>query len=66
MKSDRTQMVSIERLRTHVDFDGLGDMLGALDVQIVPRKVEGRQCPDGGYGRCSMDGARVRETYKQV
>jgi len=26
---------------------------------VVAKQVEGRQCPDGGYGRCSMDGAGV-------
>ena len=34
-------------------FDGLRDVFRALGVEIVARKVEGRQRPDGGYGRCT-------------
>ena len=40
-------MVSIEPQRTHMSFDGLGDVFGALDAEVVAREVEGRQRPDG-------------------
>ena len=48
-----------------MSFDGLGDVFGPTGVEPILLKVEGRQCPDGGYGRCSMDGAvdSVSETY---
>ena len=39
-------MVSIEPQHTHMSFEGLCDVLGALGAELVPRKVEGRQCPD--------------------
>ena len=40
-------MEPIEPQRTHMSFDGLGDVLGALDAELVLRKVEGCQRPDG-------------------
>ena len=40
-------MVSIEAQRTYIHFDGLSNVLGALGADIVARKVEGRQRPDG-------------------
>ena len=46
-------MVSIERQRTHIHFDGLGDVFGALGAELILGKVQGRQRPDGGYGRCT-------------
>ena len=39
------KMVSIEPQRTHIHFDGLGDMFGALSVEVILGKIEGRQCP---------------------
>ena len=41
-------MVSIERQRTHMSFDGLSDVLGALGPEPIACEVEGRQRPDGG------------------
>ena len=38
-------MVPIEPQRTHIHFDGLCDVFGALGVEIIARKVEGRQRP---------------------
>ena len=38
-------MVPIESQRTHIDFDGLSNVLGALQAKAVVRKVEGRQRP---------------------
>ena len=38
-------MVSNEPQRTHIHFDGLGDVFGALGMEIIAHKVEGRQCP---------------------
>ena len=40
-------MVPTEPQRTHMSFDGLGNVFGALGVEIIARKVEGRQRPDG-------------------
>ena len=40
-------MVSIESQRTHIHFDGLGDVFGALGPELVIREIEGRQRPDG-------------------
>ena len=40
-------MVSIEPQRTHMSFDDLGDVFGALSSEAVAREVERRQCPDG-------------------
>ena len=40
-------MVSIELQRTHMSFDGLGDVFDALGAELVPGKVEGRQRPNG-------------------
>ena len=46
-------MVSIELQRTHMSFDGLCDVLGALGAELVPREIEGRQRPVGldGIGK---------------
>ena len=38
-------MVSIEPQRTHMSFDGLGDVFGALGPDIIVCKVERRQRP---------------------
>ena len=38
-------MVSNEPQRTHIHFDGLCDMLGAVRTKAIARKVEGRQRP---------------------
>ena len=38
-------MVSIEPQRTHMSFDGLCDVFGALSAKLIARKVEGRQRP---------------------
>ena len=38
-------MVPIEPQRTHIQFDGLCDMFGALSTELVAREVEGRQRP---------------------
>ena len=46
-------MVSIELQRTHMSFDGLRDVFGALGIEAIACEVEGRQRPDGGYGRCT-------------
>ena len=43
----KLRMVSIEPQRTHMSFDGLGNVFGALSVEVIVRKVEGRQRPDG-------------------
>ena len=40
-------MVSNESQRTHMSFDGLGDVLGALGADPVAREVERRQRPNG-------------------
>ena len=44
-------MVPIELQRTHMSFDGLGDVFGALGFDTIVREVERCQRPDG------MDGA---------
>ena len=38
-------MVSNESQRTHMSFDGLGDVLGALSAEAVAGEIEGRQRP---------------------
>ena len=38
-------MVSIEPQRTHMSFDGLGNVFGALGLELIAREVEGRQRP---------------------
>ena len=45
-------MVSIEPQRTHIRFDGLGNMFGALRLDSVACEVEGRQRPVGANGVC--------------
>ena len=40
-------MVPIEPQRTHMSFDGLGDVFGALGEEQIVGEVEGRQRPDG-------------------
>ena len=37
--------VSIEPQSTHMNFDSLCDVFGALDTEVIRRKVEGRQRP---------------------
>ena len=54
-------MVSIELLRTHMHFDGLGNVFRALGFEAIAREVEERQRPDGG-----MDGAGVSDMYIQM
>ena len=39
--------MSIEPQRTHIDFDGLSNVFGALGAEIIAREVERRQCPNG-------------------
>ena len=46
-------MAPKEAQRTHMSFDALRDVFGALGIEAIAREVEGRQRPDGG-----MDGAR--------
>ena len=41
-------MVSIGPQRTHMSFDGLGDVFGALCFEAIACKVERRQRPLGG------------------
>ena len=50
--------MSNEAQRTHIHFDGLCDVFGALGANFVARKIQARQRPDGG-----MDGASVSEVY---
>ena len=38
-------MVSIEPQSTHMSFDGLGDVFGALGLELILGEVEGRQRP---------------------
>ena len=40
-------MVSNELQRTHMSFDGLSDVLGALSAEDVAGEIEGRQRPLG-------------------
>ena len=40
-------MVPIEPQRTHIHFDGFGDVFGALGAKLIARKVERRQRPIG-------------------
>ena len=40
-------MVPIEPQRTHIHFDGICDVFGALGVKLIVREVEGRQRPVG-------------------
>ena len=42
----KLKVVSNELQRTHIHFDGLGDVFGALCAEIIARKVERRQRPD--------------------
>ena len=48
-------MVSNESQRTHMSFDGLSDVLGALSAEDVAREIEGRQRPHGGDGVANSD-----------
>ena len=41
------KIVSIEPQRTHMSFDGLGNVLGALGLELIVGEVERRQRPDG-------------------
>ena len=41
-------MVPNESQRTHIHFDGLGDVFRALALENIAREVERRQRPDGG------------------
>ena len=49
-------MVQNEPQRTHMSFDGLSDMFGALGTEIICGKVEGRQRPHGGDGLSNSNG----------
>ena len=40
-------MVSIEPQRTHIHFDGPGNVFGSLGAEVIAREVEGRQRPLG-------------------
>ena len=46
-KSDHAQTVSKELQHTHIHFDGLSDVLGALSAEDVAGEIEGRQRPNG-------------------
>ena len=48
-------MVSNESQRTHMSFDGLGDVLGALSAEAVAGEIEGRQRPHGGDSVANSD-----------
>ena len=41
-------MVSIEPQRTHMSFDGLGNVFRTLGFEVIAREAEGRQRPLGG------------------
>ena len=43
-------MVPIEPQHTHIHFDGLSDVFRALGFELIARKVEGHQRPDGMDG----------------
>ena len=38
----------IESQRTHIYFDGLGDVFGALGAELILGEVERHQRPNGG------------------
>ena len=45
-RSDRAQNGTNRSQRTHIHFDGLDNVFGALCAEIIARKVERRQRPD--------------------
>ena len=40
-------MVSIKQQRTHIHFDGPGNVFGSLGAEVIVREVEGHQRPNG-------------------
>ena len=50
--------VSKELQRTHIHFDGLGNVFGTLSAEIIAGEVEGHQHP-GGSGDIVEVGHRI-------